>query len=412
MTLDLDFIRFQYPVFSNPETECWAMFENAGGSYVPHQVIDRLHAFYQFTKVQPYGPFRSSIAAGESMDAGYQTIASLLNCHPDELTLGPSTSMNTYVLAQAIRPALRPGDEIIVTNQDHEANIGCWRRLAEYGAVLKEWRIDPQSGELFLKGLERLISGNTRLVCFSLCSNIVGTMNDLDSICDMVHDVGAIAIGDGVSFAPHCVLDVNASGLDFYLFSTYKTFGTHLGVMWGRPSILRSLEPQGHYFNRDIPHYNFNPAGPLHAQIGALAGLREYIDAVYGHHFDEVQAGFHARAKKVFELFAEHETTQANRILETIKVIPGSRIMGQDHALVGSRSATVSMTIDGMSSGDVVKKLVEKKIALLNGHFYARRCVEALGIKDPEDGVVRISLVHYNTDQEVGRLIAALEELV
>jgi len=411
MTLDLDFIRSQYPVFSNPKTECWAMFENAGGSYVPHQVIDRLHAFYQFTKVQPYGPFRPSIAAGKHMDAGYQAIAELLNCHPDELTLGPSTSMNTYVLAQAIRPTLRPGDEIIVTNQDHEANIGCWRRLAEFGAVLKEWRIDPHSGELSLQDLERLISGNTRLVCFSLCSNIVGTMNDVSSICDMVHDVGAIAIGDGVSFAPHSVLDVNASGLDFYLFSTYKTFGTHLGVMWARPSILGNLEPQGHYFNRDIPHYNFNPAGPLHAQIAALDGLRAYIDAVYRHHFDEAQPSFHIRAEKVFALFSEHETTQANRILAAIKAIHGSRIIGQDHALAGSRAATISITLANISSADAVKQLVKKEIAVRNGHFYALRCLEALGIKDPEDGVVRISLVHYNTAQDVSRLVAALGEL-
>ena len=410
MTLDLDFIRSQYPVFCNPETECWAMFENAGGSYVPHQVIDRLREFFQFTKVQPYGPYPASIAAGESMDAGYRAIAGLLNCHPDELTLGPSTSMNTYVLAQAIRPTLKPGDEIIVTNQDHEANIGCWRRLAEYGVVLKEWRIDPQSGELSLEGLEQLISGKTRLVCFSLCSNIVGTMNDLDSICSMAHDAGAITVGDGVSFAPHRVLDVNTSGLDFYLFSTYKTFATHLGVMWSRPEILESLEPQGHYFNKDLPHYNFNPAGPLHAQVGALAGLREYIDVVYEHHFGEALPGFHDRTKKVFALFAEHETTQANRILKAVKAIPGSRIIGQDQALTGLRSATISITIEGMPSGAAVKKLVEKKISILNGHFYARRCVEALGIQDPEDGVVRISLVHYNTEEEVSRLVAALGE--
>ncbi|MGD9192461.1 MAG: aminotransferase class V-fold PLP-dependent enzyme, partial [Desulfobacterales bacterium] len=129
MTLDFDFIRSQYPVFKNPETARWAMFENAGGSYVPRQVTDRLQDFFQFTKVQPYGLFEASVAAGEAMDAGYQAMADLLNCDPNELTLGPSTTMNFYVLAQAIRPTLKPGDEIIVTNQDHEANIGCWRRL-------------------------------------------------------------------------------------------------------------------------------------------------------------------------------------------------------------------------------------------------------------------------------------------
>ena len=411
MALDLDFVRSQYPVFNNPETARWAMFENAGGSYVPHQVIDHLQRFFQFTKVQPYGPYPSSIAAGESMDAGYKAIAGLLNCHSDELTLGPSTSMNTYVLAQAIRPTLKPGDEIVVTNQDHEANIGCWRRLEEFGAVVKVWRIDPQSGELSLENLERLISSNTRMVCFSLSSNIVGTMNDVETICSMAHEAGAIAIGDGVSFAPHRLLNVNGSGLDFYLFSTYKTFATHLGVMWGRTEILDTIEPQGHYFNRDIPHYNFNPAGPLHAQIGALAGLREYIETLYGHHFHEAQPGFHARAARVFELFTEHETIQAHRILEAVKAMRGSRIIGQNQTLTGSRAPTISITIEGMSSGEAVKKLVKRDIAVLNGHFYARRCIEALGIEDPEDGVIRISLVHYNTEDDVSRLVDALGEL-
>lgn len=411
MVLDLDFIRSQYPVFTNPETARWAMFENAGGSYVPRQVTGRLHDFFQFTKVQPYGPFEASIEAGKAMDAGYQVMAYLLNCDSDELTVGPSTTMNFYVLAQAIRPTLKPGDEIIVTNQDHEANIGCWRRLEEFGAVINEWRVNPETGELCIEDLKALISDRTRLVCFTLCSNIVGTMNDFKTICDIAHDAGALGIGDGVSFAPHRVLDVNTSGLDLYLFSTYKTFGTHVGVMWGRQSVLDTLEPQGHYFNRDVPHYKFNPAGPLHAEIAALAGIGEYIDEVDDHHFNGVKLDFHAKAARVFDLFAEHETTQANRILEAIKAIPGSRIIGKDHAVAGSRVATIAFTIDGMSSSDAVKRLVEKDIAVRNGHFYAVRCLEALGIQDATEGIVRISLVHYNAEEEVSRLVEGLGEL-
>jgi cysteine desulfurase family protein (TIGR01976 family) len=411
MKLDVDFIRAQYPVFSNPDTARWAMFENAGGSYVPRQVSDRLHDFFQYTKVQPYGLFDSSIKAGEAMDAGYRTMAGLLNCDPDELTLGPSTTMNFYVLAQAIRPLLKPGDEIIVTNQDHEANIGCWRRLAEFGAVVKEWRIDPQTGELAIEDLKSLVGKRTRLVCFTLCSNIVGTMNDFKAVCDIAHDAGALAIGDGVSFAPHRVLDINASGLDLYLFSTYKTFGTHIGVMWGKPSVLDTLEPQGHYFNRDLPHYKFNPAGPLHAEIGALAGIGEYIDALYDHHFKDGEPGFHARAARVFDLFAEHETAQANRILAAIRAIPGARIIGQDRAGEGLRAATIAFTLTRMRCSDAVKCLVEKQIAVRNGHFYALRCLEALGIQDTDDGIIRISMVHYNTSREVGRLVEGLGSL-
>lgn len=387
------------------------MFENAGGSYVPRQVIDRLHDFFRFTKVQPYGPYETSIKAGKAMDAGYRTMAGLLNCAPDELTLGPSTSMNCYILAQAIRRLLKPGDEIIVTNQDHEANIGCWRRLSEFGMIIKEWRINTQTGELSTEDLKALISKRTRLVCFTLCSNIVGTMNDFKTICDIAHDAGAMAVGDGVSFAPHRMLDVNTSGLDLYLFSTYKTFGTHLGVMWGKSSVLDVLEPQGHYFNRDFPHYRFNPAGPLHAEIAALAGIGEYLDEIYNHHFNTKEPNFHARAERVFALFAEHEATQSNRILDALKSIAAIRIIGMDHAEPGLRAGTISFTVDGILSREVVKNLVKKDIALRNGHFYAIRCLEALGVRDTADGVVRISLVHYNSEEEVKRLVEGIREI-
>jgi selenocysteine lyase/cysteine desulfurase len=157
MKLDLDFIRSQYPVFSNPDTARWAMFENAGGSYVPRQVSRPPPRLFPVHQGPALRPFESSIKAGEAMEAGYRAMAGLLNCHPDELTLGPSTTMNFYVLAQAIRPLLKPGDEIIVTNQDHEANIGCWRRLEEFGAVIREWRIDPQTGELDIEDLKSLV---------------------------------------------------------------------------------------------------------------------------------------------------------------------------------------------------------------------------------------------------------------
>ena len=411
MTIDLEFIRAQYPVFSNPATARWAMFENAGGSYVPAQVTERLDHFFRFTKVQPYGPFEAAIEAGEAMDEGYQVLAGLLNCHVDELTMGPSTSMNTYVLAQAVRPFLRPGDEIVVTNQDHEANIGCWRRLAEFGAVIKEWRIDPQTGELSLADLAALLSERTRLVCFTLCSNIVGTMNDYQAIANMAHDVGALAIGDGVSYAPHQNLDVAASGLDIYLFSTYKTFGPHLGIMWINPAILDRLEPQGHYFNREIPHYNFNPAGPLHAEIAATAGIGTYLDAVYDHHFNAKEPDFHMRAQRVFALFHRHETVLANRILAAIKGIKGSRIIGRHQAEEGRRAATIAFTVAGMSSREAAERLSRKALAVRNGDFYAVRCLEGLGIADVEDGIIRISLVHYNSAEEVDRLVAALGEL-
>ena len=412
MTLDLDFVRSQYPVFQNSETAQWAFFENAGGSYVPQQVIDRLNHFFKYTKVQPYGLFESSVAAGDAMEAAYCCVAELLNTEPDQLTFGPSTTMNFYVLAQAFRPDLVPGDEIIVTNQDHEANIGCRRCLSEFSVVVKEWQIDPQSGELDIENLKDLISNRTRLVCFTLCSNIVGTMNDVSTINAIVHDAGALSIADGVSFAPHQLVDIDKLGVDLYLFSTYKTFATHIGVMWGKKEVLAKLKTQGHYFNSDKPHYRLNPAGPLHAEIAALAGIGDYFDTLYEKHFTDSNPSRHERGTKIFELFAEHEARLAKQLLDALQEMPRVRIIGQHQAAVGRRAATISFIPREKTPSEIVKRLAENRIAARNGHFYARRCVEALGQRDPEEGVIRVSLVHYNTDEEVKRLIDSLRTLL
>ncbi len=315
MQLDVDFVRSQYPVFQQPELAEWAFFENAGGSYVPQSVIERLDRFFRCYKVQPYGPFQSSAIAGEAMDDGYRCMTELLNAQESEVTLGPSTTLNTYVLAQAIRPTLKPGDEIVVTNQDHEANIGCWQRLSKTGATIKWWKIDPGSGELNVADLQRLVSSRTRLVCFSLCSNIVGSFQEVGAISEIARSVGAMSVADGVSYAPHRTVDVSQLGTDVYLFSAYKTYGTHVGVMWIKEALFEQLVCQGHYFNRTEPHYRMNPTGPQHAEIAALAGIGEYYDTLYRHHFDETGLSRLERAQRLFELVAAHETQLANQLL-------------------------------------------------------------------------------------------------
>lgn len=408
--LDVAYVRTQYPAFNHPRTSGWAFFENAGGSYVPRQVSDRLHRFFTEYKVQPYGYSYMQEQAGRAMDDGYVAISSMINADRTEITLGPSTTMNLYVLAQALRPGLSPGDELIVTNQDHEANIGCWRRLEEFGVVVREWRVDSDTGELDIDGLEDLISDRTRIVCFSLCSNIVGTMNDVDAVCDIARAAGAVTIADGVSFAPHEMPDVQTLGPDFIVFSTYKTFATHLGVLWGRPDRLKALAPQGHFFNADKPNYRMNPAGPLHAEIGALAGLGQYVGDLYRHHFPEHPTeSLRAQTEAMFSLFAEHETALANRVLDFAREHPDLRIVGRHRAQAGGRAGTIALEPRNRTPDHVARTLAESRIAVGAGHFYAYRCLQALDIA-PETGVVRISLVHYNSAEEVDRLIAALAD--
>lgn len=408
-SLDVSRVRTHYPAFDHPETSRWAFFENAGGSYVPRQVSDRLHRFFTEYKVQPYGYSYMQEQAGLAMDAGYETIAAMINADRSEITLGPSTTMNLYVLAQAFRPLLDTGDEIIVTNQDHEANIGCWRRLEEFGIVIKEWRIDSQTGELSTGDLENLIGDRTRLLCFPLCSNIVGTMNDVHAICDIARAQGVVTIADGVSYAPHEIPDVQSLGPDFVVFSTYKTFATHLGVMWGRPDRLAALAPQGHFFNADKPNHRLNPAGPLHAEIGALAGLGEYIQDLHTHHFPEqAEDSLRDQTARMCELFSRHETDLANRVLEFADSRNDLRILGRHRAEVGQRAGTISLVPSETTPDRISKNLAEERIAAGAGHFYAVRCLKALNVT-PGTGVLRISLVHYNSAEDVDRLLTVLD---
>ncbi len=283
--LDIDFVRAQFPAFAEPGLAGQAFFENAGGSYACGQVIDRLTRFYRTRKVQPYAPYAASAAAGAEMDEARARLAALLGVETDELVFGPSTSQNTYVLAQAFRGWLAPGDAIVVTDQDHEANSGVWRRLGAAGLEIREWRIDPATGRLDPGRLAALLDARVRLVCFPHCSNILGQVNDVARIAGMAHAAGALVCVDGVSYAPHGLPDVGALGADIYLFSTYKTYGPHQGAMVVRRELAEALPNQGHFFNADVAAKRLTPAGPDHAQVAACAGIADYVEALHAHHF-------------------------------------------------------------------------------------------------------------------------------
>ena len=284
MTLDIDFVRAQFPAFSDPSLAGRAFFENAGGSYTCRQVIDRLVRFYTQRKVQPYAPYEPSLTGGAEMDEAQTRLAAMLGVDADELSFGPSTTQNTYVLAQAVRQWIKPGEAIVVTNQDHEANSGPWRRLADAGVEVREWQVDPGSGHLAPEGLDAVLDDSVRLVCFPHCSNVVGEINPVTEITAMAHAAGAFVCVDGVSYAPHGLPDVGALGPDIYLFSSYKTYGPHQGIMVVRRRLAELLPNQGHHFNADQLPKRFTPAGPDHAQVAAAAGMVDYFEALHDHH--------------------------------------------------------------------------------------------------------------------------------
>jgi len=402
--LDVDFVRSQFPAFSEPALRDRPFFENAGGSYACAQVIGRLQRYYTATKVQPYADYPASMEAGRQMDEARQRLAAMLNVLPEELIFGPSTSQNTYTLACAFAGMLKAGDEIIVTNQDHEANTGCWRRLAEYGIVIHEWRMDPETGQLDPSGLEALLSSKTRLVAFPHCSNIIAQINDAAALTRRIHDAGALAIIDGVSHAPHGLPDIAGTGADIYLFSTYKTYGPHQGIMVVRKELLHELPNQGHWFNDSFADKRLTPAGPDHAQVAACAGIADYMDSLHGHHFtaDDSPSG---RAKAVARLFRAHEQALMAPLLEFLRDTKKARILGPQ--FVDNRAPTIALDT-ARRPQDIARDLADLGIMAGWGNFYAVRTLQGLGI-DPERGVLRLSFVHYTTEQEMDQLMAALE---
>jgi cysteine desulfurase family protein (TIGR01976 family) len=406
--LDLDFVRSQFPAFAEPSLAGFAHFENAGGSYACRQAIDWLDRYYRETKVQPYYDFAPSRKAGAQMDSARERLAAWLNVGTDELHFGPSTSQNTYVVAQALRQQLRPGDEIIVTNQDHEANVGCWSRLHAEGAVIREWKVDPESAELRLADLEALLGSRTRVVAFTHCSNVVASINPVREITDLVHRAGAWAVVDGTAFCPHGLPDVAALGADLYCFSLYKVYGPHQGAMFMRRELNAALPNQGHFFNAALPGKRFTPAGPDHAQVATVNGVVDYLEAVAERHGFGGQP-VAAQAAAVRELFRHHETRLLQPLLDFLSQRPKVRLIGRAHA--AERAPTVGFTVPGRRSAEVASLLGQRNLGVGAGNFYAYRLLQALGI-DTEDGALRASFVHYTLEAEVRRLIEALDEIL
>ncbi|MDO8881335.1 aminotransferase class V-fold PLP-dependent enzyme [Pseudotabrizicola sp.] len=405
MVLDLTFVRAQFPAFDSPVLSTHAFFENAGGSYPCRQVIDRLTRFYHHRKVQPYAPYPGSELAGAEMDEARTRLGAMLGVARDEVSFGPSTSANTYVLAQAVRGWLQDqGAAIVVTNQDHEANSGVWRRLADEGVEVREWQIDPQTGSLDPADLQRLLAdGRVRLVAFPHCSNVVAEINDVAEISAMAQAAGARTVVDGVSYAPHGFPDLAALGCDAYLFSAYKTYGPHQGIMVLRKGFGMELPGQAHFFNQSVLYKRHTPAGPDHAQVAACAGMADYVDAIAAHH--GVSGDAAARGRVVHDLMRAAEVAVIAPLLDYLAGRNDLRLIGPRRA--EDRAPTVAVALD-RAALPVAEALGRDGIACGGGDFYAVRPLAAMGV-DAAKGVLRMSAAHYTSQDDVARLIEALD---
>lgn len=411
MKLDIEFVRTQFPQIEDEPN--FVFCSNAGGSYVARPVIEQLEHYNRHLRVQPYNTFQSSKEAGLAMDRASAGWSQALNIGEDELTIAPSTSINSYVMAQAIGADWGPGDEVVVTQQDHESNHGVWRRMAEArGATVREWGVDPVSGLLDPDDLYALLGERTRWVFFPHCSNIIGTVNPVAGIVAGIRQRSAARVCvDAVAYAPHHICDLKALDVDMYLFSLYKVFGPHQGLLYVRSDLHESLTPQCHFFNVGDARKHFNPAGPQHAQVAASAGVIDYFDALYRHHDGADGVSATDKMQYLHTLIGEHEADLAQPLLDYLQGSSKIRLLGKTHVRDQDRAATIAFAPLRQSSQDVVTAMQGLGIGTESGHFYAYRALSNLGI-EPGEGVVRISLVHYNTLDDVDRILIALDTVL
>ena len=407
-TLDIDFCRGHFPALDSG----WVFMENAGGTLVPTQVTDRLSDYTANLQVQPGEGYEASERGADRIDEGRQALAALIAADVGEIIIGPSTTSNVYVLSHALRPLLAAGDEIIVTNQDHEANNGAWRALESRGMVIREWRMNADSDDLEIEDLKALLNDRTKLVCFTHCSNIVGLVHDVKAIAALAHQVGALVCVDGVAYVPHRRVDVHDLDVDFYFYSPYKLLGPHMGVLYGKRELLALLASQSHYFlDEEDYQRKLCPGGYNYELTAAAAGITEYFDAVHRHHFPGANVARGQRIEEVFELFADHETELARPIGDFLRGRHGVHMAGQGADASRERVGVMSFYAEGRDSGDIIRQLQSHKIGIYADDFYAARCIDALGARE-RGGVIRPSLAHYNSTEDVTRLLDQLDRIL
>ena len=406
--LDLNFVRRQFPSLNGE----WIYMDNAGGSQILKSVADNISKYLLNFNVQLGASYKISQTATEAVVEGAAMTAEFINAaDQSEVIIGSSTTMLIRILSLCLGRTFRPGDEIIVTNCDHEANIGAWVDLHQQGIIIKWWKINPDTFKLELRDLKKLMTDKTKLVAATHTSNILGTLNPIKDWAEYVHDNNAFICIDGVAHAPHRAIDVQESGVDFYAFSFYKVYGPHLAMLYGKKELLLNIPGINHFFigNEDIP-YKFQPGSVNYELSYGIIGLRDYFNSfAAAHNFSG--KSFRENVLFTYNLIAEHEEILAARLLDYLNSKSNVKIIGESTASKNVRVPTISFMVDNTNSDSITLKVDESKIGIRFGDFYARRLIDDLGLSE-RNGVVRVSMLHYNSLEEVDKLIAALDSII
>jgi cysteine desulfurase family protein (TIGR01976 family) len=424
--LDLTVVRSQFPSLSQTVSGHPAAFlDGPGGTQVPQRVIDAIAAYLRRDNANTGGAYATSRRTDAMIAEARSAMADFLHCGADEVAFGPNMTTLTFAISRALGRDLKPGDEILVTRLDHDANVSPWLAMAEDRGVTVRWaEIHDEDCTLDMADLASKINSKTKLVAVGYASNAVGTINPVKEVVRLAHAVGALAYIDAVHYGPHGLIDVAALDCDFLVCSTYKFFGPHMGVLFGKREHLKRIRPY-----KVRPNTNAIPNcwewGTLnHEAIAGIAACVEYI-ADLGRHLETCGDGRLARPSSearpaltrraaietAYAAIHEHESALLQRIMGGLAKIPGLKIYGiTDPTRFHERCATLEIRIEGHTPLELATKLGERGFFTWDGNYYALNLTEHLDV-ETSGGFLRIGLVHYNTVEEVDRLLAALREI-
>lgn len=417
MTLDIEFVRSQFPTVTAERV----FFDNPGGSQIVQQSIDRMQQYLMEMNANRGGVFPTSRQSDRTLNRARQAVADFLNAsRPEEIIFGPNMTSLTLALSRSLATQFKPGDELIVTRLDHDANISPWIHVAEASGCRLHWvDFDIERCALDTEGYFNLLSDRTRLVALGYASNAVGTINPIPAMIEAAHEVGALTYIDAVQQAPHGAIDVQALDCDFLVFSAYKVFGPHLGMLYGKYKLLDDLPPFKVRPAPERPPGKFETGTQNHEGIVAMLGTLEYL-ADLGRRFSEstssaagTQRGPDPHLLRAGMRLIEEYERDLNRIcMDVISSLPNLQLFGfYDEGEVDARVPTFALRADPIQPRQLARRLSEHDIYVWDGNFYALAVTERLGVES-KGGLVRIGLVHYNTVGEVNKLGNVLESIL
>ena len=408
---DVGWARAQFPALQQMVNGRPAVFFDApGGTQVPQRVIDAISNYLATSNANTHGAFLTSERTDEIYSGAHAAMADFFNCDPDEVVFGANMPTLTFALSLSIGRDLKNGDELLVTQLDHDANVSPWVSLEERGAKVRTADIKPADCTLDMFDLQAKVRRSTRLVAVGYAANAVGTINDVAEVIRLAHGVGALAFIDAVHFAPHGLIDVRALDCDFLACSSYKFFGPHLGILYGKRDHLQRLRPHKlRACTEQLPD-RWESGTQNHEGMAGVIAAVEYLADLGRHHAPEARTRREALAA-AYEAMVQYERELGARLISGLLEIPGLTFYGiKDPAKFDQRTPTVAVRMEGYTPRELAQHLGERGIFTWDGNYYAVDLAERLGVQQ-SGGMLRIGLAHYNTAEEVDYLLAEMRAL-